>query len=118
MNTYVYVDNNPLANIDPKGQNTIAAGAGIGSFAGPGGAAVGAGIGALAGVAIWLLLPDDPFDDDLSDDEKEFCRQERRACTETCEKAMDDPDQCNVFGNSISKCIRGCLPALCGGNKT
>ncbi len=118
LNTYGYVLLNPNKYVDPTGRNTIAMGAGIGSFAGPVGTVVGAVIGLGIGIGIYLLLPDDwAGDDGLTDDEKEFCRGERRACAKQCEEAMDDPDQCNVYGGSISKCIRGCLPQLCGGNK-
>ena len=52
----------------------------------------------------------------LSPADREFCRQERRACAATCEKAECDPDRKGVFGGSIEKCIRGCLPEKCGGN--
>ncbi len=117
LNTYGYAVENPIRFFDYDGKNPIAIGAGVGSFGGPVGSVVGAGVGLLIGVGLYLLLDDWEWDDGLTDDEKEYCRKERRSCAKQCEEAMDDPDLCNVYGGSISKCIRGCLPQLCGGNK-
>ena len=44
------------------------------------------------------------------------CARERQACTALCTRARFDSDMPNVFGGSFRACMRGCVPARCGGN--
>ncbi|MFO7594261.1 MAG: RHS repeat-associated core domain-containing protein, partial [Pseudomonadota bacterium] len=108
LNTYTYVLNNPLKYVDPDGLSAIV---------------VPRPIPIPIPAPRPIPYPIDPilpapydFRPDLTDDEKEYCRNERRACARLCEESMDDPDRCKVYGGSIEKCIRGCLPYICGGN--
>jgi hypothetical protein len=48
---------------------------------------------------------------------EEFCIRELEACINLCQKAKCDSDRRNVWGGSLERCIRGCLPEICGGNK-
>jgi RHS repeat-associated protein len=44
------------------------------------------------------------------------CAAERASCSALCSRARIDPDMPNIFNKSFQSCMRGCLPARCGGN--
>jgi len=110
LNTYTYVENNPVNRVDFYGlTGTIVSPRPL--------------LGPL-NEPIIRPFPADPalpfpdlFRPDLTDEEKEFCRKERQACAEECADAQDNFNKPNVFGGSIANCIKGCLPAKCGGNR-
>jgi len=43
------------------------------------------------------------------------CAQERQACTALCTRARFDSDMPNIFNGSFRACMKGCMPARCGG---
>lgn len=108
INTYGYVDANPLINVDPTGENMVALVAGLGfSLGGPPGAAIGGLIGGAALVyGICKAFSDD------SD-----CKKEIEGCSKTCTEAQSDPqDRRKVYGGSMQRCMKSCLPERCGGD--
>ncbi|MCB2017822.1 MAG: RHS repeat-associated core domain-containing protein [Hydrogenophaga sp.] len=122
-NRFGYVDANPLGFVDPEGLQIIRPFPGVPGFPIPNRSPGG------------LRDPDfppgtgpnrspDPIKrspprwwPSMPDEDAEFCRQERRRCAELCEEAECKPDFRNIWGGSIERCIRGCLPEVCGGNK-
>lgn len=59
INTYAYVEGNPVNYIDPTGETTTTIGGYIGGLCGgPVGAAIGAGIGSLIGVGLYYYFTD------------------------------------------------------------
>ena len=105
INTFSYAENNPLMYVDPQGLYV----AGLIRIAVPAAIAAWWWMTQKAPTRWWPSMPDD---------DAEYCRKERIACARKCEEAQCDPDTPNVWGGSIDKCIRGCLPEKCGGNKT
>ena len=71
-NTYGYVGGNPVTRVDPRGQNTIAIGAGVGSIGGPPGAVIGGIIGGVVAVAGYLI-----YDYCTDDDDRGNCYREK-----------------------------------------
>jgi RHS repeat-associated protein len=93
-NRFGYVEANPLLNIDPKGL-TIQP-----KPIGP------------AGENNMSPRPDKPDQVCFSND----CAKERQSCIAICTRARFDQDMPNVFGGSFQRCMRGCMPARCGGS--
>jgi RHS repeat-associated protein len=114
LNTYGYVEQNPLSFIDPNGLHP---GAIIAAFCEANPVACGAAAAAIVTAVRNSLNPPavpSPREDDSCDDD-EFCRTERERCIELCTDAQSDPDRRRVYGGSMSQCIRSCLPEQCGG---
>lgn len=135
LNTYGYAYQSPLVYSDPEGLNPGGlAGAGIGSFGGPVGAAAGYAIGTVVfvGGIAWNQyeahkkgLPEEG-DDGTSDsdgekseecdgDDDSYCKEERRRCGLLCSNAYSDSNRKKVYGGSMQQCIKNCLPQKCGG---
>ena len=111
INTYLYANGSPTMFTDPDGKFAIP----LIYWAPP----------VISGAYWWLTRPPAPMErtqprwwPSMPEGDAEFCRQERRRCAELCEEAECKPDFQNVWGGSIDRCIRGCLPEKCGGNKT
>jgi len=128
VNLYTYVQNDPVHNIDPYGENTIAIGAGLGTLiGGPPGAVLGTCVGALVfvGGVVYIICDsrddDRPMPPDVCEDEdeeadiKEYCRQEKIGCIELCSESEGDPNRSHLYGGSMTQCIHNCLPTICGG---
>jgi RHS repeat-associated protein len=108
LNTYGYVDADPLRKADPTGENTIVLGAGAGfSLGGPPGAIVGG----LIGGAVLVYGICKAFSNDSD------CKKEIEDCSRICTEAQNDPqDRRHVYGGSMQRCMKSCLPERCGGD--
>ena len=45
--------------------------------------------------------------------DRDGCPEEISACYQLCAKAQFDPDMRNIWGGSMSTCMRGCVSARC-----
>lgn len=143
INTYGYVEENPLGGSDPWGLQSCATPAGAAACSNPeawaagGEAAAGSGEGAAAagGRAATgsravprpdvVPTPTDTPKDTAKQKEqcpakpdekdKDDCKEERKACSEICTDAIGDPDRKSLYGGSMSQCMKNCLPERCGG---
>ena len=101
------VQNDPVNRIDPKGLS--------GTIVAPRPIIIPRPI-TIPRPRPYPLDPSLPYPDENNEEKSRRCQQEISDCSEVCAKAMDDPNQCNVYGGSMSKCMKGCLSYECGGN--
>ncbi|HHZ7923121.1 TPA: hypothetical protein ACWMA4_005666 [Pseudomonas aeruginosa] len=141
LNTYGYVEGNPILLQDAKGlaAEGAALGASIGAVAGgaagavvggaggsviPGFGTVGGGLAGATEGAIWGAaggaaagsLIQDAYNWCTKDDE-EPCEEEVKHCEQICEDSMSDPNRQHVWGGSWNTCMMGCVSQRCGGNR-
>jgi len=109
LNTYAYVNSNPLLLVDPYGLDAalpralpIAGGAAAADGPIPVGDLVALGI--IIGALVY---------DACTDNEEEECAQEIEDCIEICARARNDFDQRLVWGGSWWRCMTGCVPFRC-----
>jgi RHS repeat-associated protein len=135
INTYAYVDGNPLRRTDRDGKGLLGCivggtiggliGGGGGTLIEPGGGTViggvggaeeGCDIGSGAETALQLMQMASTFARNRAGDCPGIdCRKEREHCAELCARAQNDPDMRHIYGGSITQCMKNCLPEECGG---
>ncbi|MBP9663045.1 MAG: RHS repeat protein [Pyrinomonadaceae bacterium] len=47
------------------------------------------------------------------DPDRDGCAEERSACVQLCAKAQFDPDMKNIWGGSLTTCLKGCISERC-----
>ena len=115
INTFGYVEQNPIINYDPEGENTVAIGGGIGgSIAGPPGAIIGGIIGGLAGIGLSDWLFKRPPADFCEDDDD--CDKARKQCHPICVEGCIGNGLGSDAPGCYRKCMRNCLPPECADN--
>ena len=135
VNTFGYVEGNPLVKTDPLGlwvvqalqigARAVAAGGRGGAFSGPKQGASnilpprGLAWNPGQGLTLPPLAPPMPAtgDDNMCEPGEEPCEEEVKHCEQICENSMSDPNRQNVWGGSWNTCMMGCVSQRCGGNR-
>lgn len=135
LNTFGYVEGNPLVKTDPLGlwvvqalqigARAVAAGGRGGAFSGPkqGSSNIlpprGLAWNPGQGLTLPPLAPPMPAtgDDNMCEPGEEPCEEEVKHCEQICENSMSDPNRQNVWGGSWNTCMMGCVSQRCGGNR-